>query len=164
MIERTLVLLKPDAVQRGLTGRILQRFEDVGLKIVAMKMVQPTKEHAGQHYADVGERRGQKVFDQNVNFLQEGPVVALVLEGIHSIEQVRKMIGSTEPKAAPPGTIRGDFAHQSYSYADAKDQVIRNLVHASSSKEDAEREIALWFTDKELHAYSASNQKHILGH
>ncbi|MEK6820858.1 MAG: nucleoside-diphosphate kinase, partial [archaeon] len=116
MMERSLILLKPDAVQRQLVGRILQRFEDVGLKIVAMKMVQSTRENSTTHYADVGVRRGQKVLDQNVNFLAEGPVLAMVLEGIHSIELVRKMIGSTEPKAAQPGTIRGDFSHQSYAW------------------------------------------------
>ncbi len=163
MIEQTLVLIKPDGVQRGLVGRILQRFEDVGLKIVGVKMVQSTKEHAGKHYSDVAERRGQKVFEQNVNFLQEGPVLAIVLEGIHSIEIVRKMVGPTEPKAALPGTIRGDFTHQSYAYADAQNQVIRNLIHASSSQEDAKREIALWFTNNELQSYTSSHDSHILG-
>ncbi len=163
MMEQTLVLLKPDAVQRGLIGRIVQRFEDVGLKIVAAKMVQSSREHSTTHYADVGVRRGQKVLDQNVNFLAEGPVLALVLEGIHSIELVRKMIGSTEPKAAQPGTIRGDFSHQSYSWADSQDMVIKNLIHASSSQDDAKREIALWFTSQEVHVYKTVHEKHTFG-
>lgn len=163
MMERTLVLLKPDAVQRAIMGRILQRFEDVGLKVVGMKMVQPTKEHATQHYADVGVRRGPKILEQNVNFLLDGPVVALVLEGIHSIELVRKMVGSTESKASPPGTIRGDFSHQSYAWADSQDQVIKNLIHASSSQDDAKKEVALWFTDKELFTYKTVHEKHTFG-
>ncbi len=163
MMERSLILLKPDAVQRQLVGRILQRFEDVGLKIVAMKMVQSTRENSTTHYADVGVRRGQKVLDQNVNFLAEGPVLAMVLEGIHSIELVRKMIGSTEPKAAQPGTIRGDFSHQSYAWADAKDMVIKNLIHASSSQEDAQKEIALWFKPEEIHNYQTVHEKHTFG-
>lgn len=163
MMEQTLVLLKPDAVQRGLIGRIIQRFEDVGLKIVAAKMVQSSREHSTTHYADVGVRRGQKVLDQNVNFLAEGPVLALVLEGIHSIDLVRKMIGSTEPKAAAPGTIRGDFSHQSYLWADSQDMVIKNLIHASSSQDDAKREIALWFTSQEVQVYKTVHEKHTFG-
>jgi nucleoside-diphosphate kinase len=163
MMERTLVLIKPDGVQRQLVGRILQRFEDVGLKIIGMKLVQPTREHSSTHYADVGVRRGQKVLDQNVNFLAEGPVVAMVLEGIQSIELVRKMVGSTEPRASPPGTIRGDFSHQSYAWADAKNQVVRNLIHASSSKEDADKEIALWFKKDELYAYKTMHEPHTFG-
>lgn len=163
MMERTLVLLKPDAVQRALSGRIIQRFEDVGLKIIGMKMVQASREHAATHYADVGVRRGAKILEQNVNFLQEGPVVALVLEGIQAIELVRKMVGSTESKAAQPGTIRGDFSHQSYAYADANNQVIKNLIHASSSQEDAAKEIALWFTKDELYTYNSVHERHTFG-
>ncbi len=163
MIERTLVLIKPDGVQRAVVGRILSRFEDVGLKFSGMKMVWIDNAHAAKHYFDVEARRGKKVFDYNVNFLTEGPVLALVLEGIHAIEIVRKMVGSTEPKAAAPGTIRGDFAHQSYSYADANNMVIRNLIHASSSSEDAKREIELWFTSKELHAYKTVHERHTIG-
>lgn len=163
MMEQTLVLLKPDAVQRGLIGRIIQRFEDVGLKIVAAKMIQSSRENSTTHYAEVGVRRGQKILDQNVNFLAEGPVLALVLEGIHSIDLVRKMIGSTEPKAAQPGTIRGDFSHQSYLWADSQDMVIKNLIHASSSQDDAKREIALWFTPQEVQVYKTVHEKHTFG-
>ncbi|MFH0970530.1 MAG: nucleoside-diphosphate kinase [Candidatus Diapherotrites archaeon] len=163
MMERTLVLIKPDGVQRQIAGRILQRFEDVGLKIIGMKLVQPSREHSTNHYADVGQRRGQKVLDQNINFLAEGPVIALVLEGIQSIELVRKMVGSTEPKSSPPGTIRGDFSHQSYAWCDTKGQVIRNLIHASSSKEDAQKEIALWFAPNELYDYKTVHEQHTFG-
>jgi nucleoside-diphosphate kinase len=163
MVERTLVLIKPDGVQRALIGRILSRFEDAGLKFVGMKMMWVDKAHAGKHYADVAARRGEKVFNYNVNFMVEGPVLALVLEGVSSIEIVRKMVGSTEPKAAPPGTIRGDFSHQSYAWADGNDMVIRNLIHASSSPEDAKREIDLWFTPLELHAYKTVHERHTIG-
>lgn len=163
MIERTLVLIKPDGVQRAVVGRILSRFEDVGLKFSGMKMVWIDKEHAGKHYFDVEARRGKKVFDYNVNFLIEGPVLALVLEGVHAIEVVRKLVGPTEPKAALPGTIRGDFAHQSYSWADSNEMVIRNLIHASSNADDAKREIELWFNPKELHAYKTVHEMHTFG-
>lgn len=163
MKEQTLVLIKPDGVQRGLAGRILQRFEDAGLKIVGMKFIHIDKEHAGKHYSDIAQRRGEKVFNANVNFLVEGPVLAFVLEGIQSIEIVRKIVGGTEPKTALPGTIRGDFAHQSYEWCDASNQVVRNLIHASSSKEDAQREINLWFKPKELYSYTLVHEKHTIG-
>lgn len=162
MIEKTLVLLKPDAVQRGLIGEIISRFEKVGLKIVGMKMIFVTKDLAGKHYFDVEKRHGKKVFDNNVKFLTEGPIIAMCLEGVHSIEIVRKMVGSTEPKSALPGTIRGDYSHVSYDYADSKNIVTKNLIHASSSKEDAKRELELWFKKEELHSYSAVHEKHTL--
>lgn len=163
MIERTFVMLKPDAVQRGLIGRILQRFEDAGLKIIAMKMLSPDKQLALQHYADVAERRGKFVQEKLVNFLtRSGPVLALVIEGVHAVEVVRKIVGPTEPKEATPGTIRGDFAHLSFVYADAKNKAVTNLIHASSSKEEAEKEILLWFKPEELHSYKLSYEDHVL--
>ncbi|HOC96540.1 nucleoside-diphosphate kinase [Patescibacteria group bacterium] len=162
-IERTLVLLKPDAVQRGLVGRIIQRFEDVGLKIVATKMIWPTKELAEKHYADLGERRGQDVKDKMVSMLTDlGPIMALVLEGIEAVSEVRMLVGPTEPKSALPGTIRGDFSHVSYKYADAKGIGVKNLIHASSSQEDALKEIALWFKDDEIYSYRSVHDAHIL--
>ncbi len=163
MMERSLVLIKPDGVQRALIGRILQRFEDAGIKPIGMKMVHVDKKFAAEHYFDVGQRRGAKVLEYNANFLSEGPVVALVLEGINCIESIRKMVGSTEPKAAAPGTIRGDFAHQSYAWCDSNDMVVRNLIHASSSIEDAQKEIALWFTPKEIHSYKNVHEMHTFG-
>ena len=121
MIERTLVLVKPDGVERGLIGEILQRFEKRGLKIVALKMVKVDKDFAEQHYTeDITKRRGQHVRDALLNYVIEGPVVAMVIEGVHAVENVRKIVGDTEPKVALPGTIRGDFAHGSNSYADIK--------------------------------------------
>ncbi|MDD5651184.1 MAG: nucleoside-diphosphate kinase [Candidatus Nanoarchaeia archaeon] len=162
MIEKTLVLLKPDAVQRGLIGEIITRFEKMGLKIVGMKMFLANEKFASEHYSDVKERRGEKVFMNNVKFLSEGPVVAICIEGVHAIEIVRKLVGATEPKAALPGTIRGDYAHVSYSYADEKNTVVRNLIHASSSKEDAEKEIKLWFKKDELYSYKTVHEKHTL--
>jgi len=162
MIERTLVLIKPDGVQRGLIGEIIKRFENVGLKIVGMKMCWVDKEFAKKHYFDVKERRGETVFKMNVDFLTMGPVVAMVLEGVAAVEVVRKIVGPTEPKSAMPGTIRGDFAHVSFDYADKKEAVIKNVVHASSSKKDAEYEINLWFKPSELHEYKTVHDVHII--
>jgi len=159
MLERTLVLLKPDAVQRMLTGRILQRFEDAGLKIVGMKMVWVTPEEAEKHYA---EHAGKPFYTGLVEYIRSGPVIALVLEGVNAIATVRKLVGSTEPAQAQPGTIRGDFAHITYAYADAKGMSVKNLIHASSSKDDAEREIRLWFTPEELHSYRTVHDVHVL--
>lgn len=162
MIERTLVLIKPDGVQRGLVGEIIKRFENVGLKIVGMKMVWIDKEFAKKHYFDVAERRGELVFQRNVEFLSIGPVIAMVIEGIDAIDITRKIVGPTEPKAAMPGTIRGDFVHVSFEYADKKEMVVKNIVHASSSKKDADYEIKLWFKPSELHSYKTVHDVHIL--
>ncbi len=162
MIERTLVLIKPDGVQRQLVGRIIQKFEDTGLKIVGIKFVLASKELALKHYdEDVAKRRGEAIRQYNVNFITEGPVVAIVLEGVNAVEIVRKIVGPTEPKTAPPGTIRGDFAHVSYAYADSKKSVIRNLIHASGDLEFAKKEISLWFRPEELHSYKTVHEKHI---
>ncbi|MFA5175909.1 MAG: nucleoside-diphosphate kinase [Candidatus Nanoarchaeia archaeon] len=162
MIERTLILLKPDCVQRGFIGEIITRFEKVGLKIVGMKMVYATKEFAGKHYFDVEKRNGKKIFDNSVKYLSEGPIIAACLEGVSAIEIVRKMIGSTEPRASAPGTIRGDYAHVSYAQADKKNDATRNLVHASANKDDAKKEIDLWFTKDELHSYKTVHELHTL--
>ena len=158
MIERTLVLLKPDAVQRGLIGRVTQRFEDAGFKIIGMKMAWINKEFAKKHYFDVAERRGEAVLKKNVDFLTMGPVIAMVIEGVSAIENVRKIVGPTESKAAPPGTIRGDFSHLSYAYADEKEKAVMNIIHASGSKKDAEYEIPLWFKPEEMHSYKTVHE------
>lgn len=163
MIERTLVLIKPDGVQRSLVGRILQRFEDAGLKISGMKMVWADEEYAKRHYTDdISKRRGEHVRKYLLDFIKEGPIIAFVLEGVNAIENVRKMVGSTEPKAALPGTIRGDFSHTSYAYCDDKKKVVKNLIHASSDAADAEREVAIWFAKHELHSYKTVHDIHIL--
>ena len=163
MIERTLVLLKPDAVQRCITGEIISRFERAGLKIIGMKMHWTTEEEARKHYdEDLEKRRGKEVRDNNVKFLTSGPVIAICLEGIHAVEIVRKIIGSTEPKSALPGTIRADYAHMSYAHADKVKKAIPNLIHASDSAETAKKEINLWFSEKELHSYKTVHDLHIL--
>ena len=121
LIQRTLILFKPDAVQRGIVGEILTRFERVGLKIIGTKMIFPKKEHYHKHYEGLGKmvtRRGEKAFDMALEFMTQGPVIAMVLEGVESVELVRKLVGGTEPKAALPGTIRGDYSHMSFGYAD----------------------------------------------
>jgi nucleoside-diphosphate kinase len=180
MEERTLVLLKPDSVKRHLSGKIISRFEETGLKIVGIKMVLANEELAREHYKldedwardvynktkAVYEKEGKEMKYQNhlewggiiqkgnMDFLKEGPVIAIILEGPHAIELVRKMIGHTEPRSAMPGTIRGDFASvESYPVADANSRVVRNLVHASDSVKNAEREIHLWFRPEEIYKH-----------
>lgn len=159
-MERTLVVVKPDGVQRSLVGRLLQRFEDAGLKIVGMKMVWIDADFAKKHYFDLAERRGEHVLHNMVDLMTEGPVVAAVLEGVEAVENVRRIVGSTEPKSAAPGTIRGDFAHHSYAYTDEKSRGVRNLIHASGNSDEAKQEIKLWFEDKEIHDYTTDQQKH----
>lgn len=162
-MERTLVILKPDAVKRSLIGRIISRFEDAGFKIVGAKMAWVDQAFARRHYDEigaVGKRRGEKVLGHMINVLSSGPIVALCLEGVDAVENIRKMVGSTEPKAALPGTIRGDFTHVSFSHADAQNKGVENVVHASGSSDDAVQEIALWFSPKELHSYKTLQEVH----
>lgn len=159
MIERTLVLVKPDGVQRGLIGEIISQFEKRGLKIVGMKMIWIDKDFSKKHYA---AHLDKKMYPMLEEFITSAPVVAMAVEGIHAVELVRKIVGSTEPKGAPLGTIRGDFAHVSYAYADEKKISIKNLVHASGNKEEADQEVALWFGVDELYTYEAVQDKHIL--
>lgn len=159
-----MVLIKPDGVERGIVGQIISRFEQAGLKIAGLKLTVIDQEFAKKHYTeDITKRRGEKVRNQMVEMLSSGPTIAVVLEGIESIPLVRKMVGATEPKAAEPGTIRGDFAHVSYGWADAKGIGVRNVVHASSSQEDANSEISLWFSETELFSYTSVHDRHILG-
>ena len=136
MIERTLVLIKPDGVQRGLVGEIIKRFEGVGLKIVGIKMTWINEMFAEKHYSDIKERRGERVFNALMELITMGPVIAMVLEGVDAVEIVRKICGPTEPRTAPPGTIRGDYAHVSFHYSDEVNQAVRNVVHASGTKEE----------------------------
>jgi nucleoside-diphosphate kinase len=137
MAERTLVLIKPDAMQRGLAGEILARFEQRGLAVRAAKLVLVDEELAGEHYA---EHREKPFFGELVEFITSSPTLALVLEGVSSIQVVRTTMGATNPVDSAPGTIRGDLA---LAMPD-------NLVHGSDSPTSAEREIALWFSDGEL--------------
>ena len=157
-IERSLVLIKPDGVQRTLSGEIIGRFEKVGLKIVGMKMTWIDRDFSKKHY----DAHVAKPFYKGLeDYITEGPVIAMVLEGLHAIEIIRKMVGSTEPRKAQPGTIRGDFSHHSYEYTDAKGIAIKNLIHASGDKNDAEKEIKLWFKKEELHSYKTVHEKHV---
>ncbi len=159
--ERTLVVLKPDAVQRGVAGEILTRFERAGLKIVGLKMVTPSDEHLHKHYEEIGKmisRRGEDKFKMTIDYVKTGPVIAIVFEGIEAAELVRKMVGATEPKSANPGTIRGDYAHMSYAHGDKHKMGIPNLVHASSDADEAKLEIALWFEDSELYNYKVAHE------
>jgi nucleoside-diphosphate kinase len=161
-LERTLVLFKPDTVQRGLVGEILTRFERVGLKIVATKMIAPDKEHYHHHYEEIGQmitRRGEHAFDVTLQMMVQGPVIAMVFEGVEAVALVRKLVGTTEPKSANPGTIRGDYSHMSFGYADSKNKGIPNLIHASGDPEEAVKEISHWFADSEIYEYEATHEK-----
>lgn len=182
--ERTLMLLKPDSVQRGLVGEIISRFERKGLKIVAMKMVWPDENLARKHYdmpesdkIQLGERTlasykekgvdlgktpieiAENVQKRLVKYLTTGPVVAMVIEGAHAIAHVRKIRGATNPLAADVGTITADYTIDSYFLSDPDERAIRNLVHASGSVTEANREIALWFNEREIHDYDLAIEK-----
>ena len=164
MIERTLLIIKPDGVQRNLTGEILKRFENIGLKLVGIKMVWVDEDFGARHYYDIKQRRGEKVFNGLMGYITMGPVIAVVMEGVDAIEIVRKICGPTEPKAAQPGTIRGDFAHVSFGYSDLVGEAVRNIVHASGTKDEAKNEIALWFKPEEMYSYPSVSDIHILHH
>lgn len=155
-MERTLIILKPDAVKRGIVGEVVSRFERVGLKIVGCKMIRPGRDHYFEHYEGISKmvsRRGQKAFDVTLSMMEEGPVIAFVLEGVEAVGLVRKMVGTTEPKEALPGTVRGDYAHISFGHADKEGVGIPNLIHASGDASEAEQEIAHWFSESELFEY-----------
>ena len=164
-IEQTLVLLKPDAIERGLVGEILQRFERVGMKISGLKILQAQPAQAQGHYTeDLAKRRGEHVRKMMIEMLLSGPIVAICLEGIEAVELVRKMVGATEPKSALPGTIRGDYSHVSFKFADQKQAGIYNLIHASGSVEEAAQEVAVWFKPEELVSHQTGYTKHTLYH
>lgn len=161
MIEKTLVLIKPDGVERGLIGEVIKRFENVGLKIVGMKMSWTDQNFAKKFYTeDITKRRGATVRKNLLKYITTGPVVVICLEGIHAVELVRKLVGDTESRKALPGTIRGDFSHHSYAYADKKGIAIKNIIHASANKKEADQEIKLWFSSEELHNYKTVFEKH----
>lgn len=160
--EKTLIIFKPDAVQRGIVGEILSRFEKAGLKIVGTKMLKPDYDQFFHHYENIGKvisRRGQKVFDITLDMMASGPVIAMVLEGVEAVSLVRKMVGTTEPKSALPGTIRGDYSHMSFGYADKEEVGIPNLIHASGDSEEAKLEVAHWFSESELFEYETVHEK-----
>lgn len=182
--EQTLVILKPDTVQRGLIGEVLTRFERKGLKVVAMKMLTPTKKQAMDHYfwsdeekeasggrtIEAYEAKGLKItktakeYAEDVqrrlySYLQSGPVIVMVVEGAHAIEHVRKVVGHGNPLTADVGTIRADFTIDSYVVADEVDRAARNLIHASGNPSEAEREIKVWFKDSEIVDYDLAIEK-----
>ncbi|KAI8124528.1 Nucleoside diphosphate kinase [Lucilia cuprina] len=135
--ERTFIMVKPDGVQRGLVGKIIERFEQKGFKLVAMKFMWASKDLLEKHYADLSAR---PFFPGLVNYMSSGPVVPMVWEGLNVVKTGRQMLGATNPADSLPGTIRGDFCIQ----------VGRNIIHGSDAVESAQKEIALWFNEKEL--------------
>jgi nucleoside-diphosphate kinase len=155
-MERTLIILKPDAVKRALVGEVISRFERAGLKIVGCKMLEPTYEQYYHHYESISKmisRRGQKAFDMTLEFMEEGPVIICVLEGINAVALVRKMVGDTEPQKAAPGTIRGDYAHMGFEHSNRENIGVPNIVHASGDLTEAKQEISHWFSQTELYDY-----------
>ncbi len=147
---------------RGLVGEIITRFERAGLKIVAIKMIEPDDEHYIEHYEGIGTlktRKGKEIFESQLATMQDGPVIAMVLEGVEAVEAVRKMVGDTQPKSAQPGTIRGDYAHVSYDQASATGRGVANVVHASADAKEAEQEIAHWFSQSEIYEYQAVHER-----
>jgi nucleoside-diphosphate kinase len=177
--ERTLVIIKPDGVERSLIGEIIKRYEQIGLKLVGVKMLVPTPEHIEKHYTldpewrrITGEKTIKSYKDKGLKpptedphevtgillerlkrYMTAGPVVAMVWEGAHSVQIVRKLTGSTEPLMSDVGSIRGDFVLDSYQMTDNDGRSIRNLVHASGSVAEAQKEIPHWFQKNELVEY-----------
>jgi nucleoside-diphosphate kinase len=143
-IEETLVLLKPDAILRGLIGEILRRFERAGLQIRDLKRVQYTAARLEQHYAEL-KIKNHRAYDRNARYLAGQTGFGVVVTGSHAVAKVRQLIGPTEPASAPPGTIRGDYSSDTIALADGQDRGLHNLIHAADSPEAAAREIALWF-------------------
>jgi nucleoside-diphosphate kinase len=176
--ERTLVILKPDAVQRGLVGDLLKRFENTGLKLVAMKMIVPKEEIVWKHYnkddawfQSKGEKLvenlkaagrpvekeaieyGREIIGALVKFMTASPVVPMVWEGNQSVAIIKKIVGGTEPATSIVGTIRGDYTLDSYEIANLDDRAVRNLVHCTDEPTESEREISLWFSPEEVINY-----------
>lgn len=162
-IQKTLVVLKPDAVWRSVIGEVISRFERAWLNIIAMKMVSPDADFFKGHYEGIGQlwtRKWEKVLNRVINDMMATPVLAMVLEGVEVVEYVRKLVWPTEPKSAAPGTIRGDFAHISYAYVDNNPSAsVYNLIHASADVGEAEQEIKHWFKEEELYSYNALHAK-----
>ncbi|PIR93837.1 nucleoside-diphosphate kinase [Candidatus Falkowbacteria bacterium CG10_big_fil_rev_8_21_14_0_10_39_11] len=183
MKEKSLVLIKPDGVQRALVGEIIGRFERCGLKIIGLKVVKATQEIAGEHYANdekwllsVGEKAieaakkrgdevtetameiGQRVRNQLMEYIAMSPVIAICIEGHNAVAKIRKLVGGTNPQDAEPGTIRGDYSIDSFKMADQSGRPIQNLIHASGEVAEAEREIKIWFKDEELFDWERADE------
>lgn len=183
-----MVLIKPDGVKRGLIGEVIKRFESRGLKIIALRMLVASKEHAHSHYPNtdawlrgMGEKTletyrqygkdpkkeigrddpleiGKMVAEWNIDFLTSGPMVAMVVQGIHAVDMVRKIAGKTFPAAAEMGTIRGDFSVDSPVLANAGHRAVHNVVHASGDQSEAEHELEHWFGDEQVHEYKRAEE------
>lgn len=165
-MEQTLVVLKPDTIQRGIVGEIITRFERAGLKIIAMKMVMPDEEHFHKHYEGISKlisRWGEEIYKITLSQMTEGPVIAFVLEGVEAVEHVRKMVGTTDPKESLPGTIRGDYTHITRAYTNPRGGTLPNILHASGNREEATEEIKLWFDEVEVYDYEHPQQKIVVG-
>ena len=186
--EKTVVLVKPDGVKRGLIGEVIKRFESRGLKVIALKMLMASSEHAHSHYPNtdewmrgMGEKTletykqydkdpikelgtkdaleiGKMVAGWNVEFLTSGPMVAMVVQGIHAVDMVRKIVGKTIPAIAEMGTIRGDFSVDSPTLANAGKRAIHNVVHASGDQAEAAHELKHWFKDEEINEYKRAEE------
>lgn len=182
--ERSLVILKPDAVQRSLVGEIIKRFEQTGLKISAMKMFVPTEAQLLQHYNKDEAwflKKGNRIIDDLkshnmpvekeaieygkdiirtiVHYMTAAPVIGMVLEGNQAVAVVTKLVGTTEPSTSDVGTIRGDYTVDSYGHSSYENRAVRNLVHQSESPEEAEREIAIWFAENEIMNYVTAQER-----
>ena len=183
--ERTLIIIKPDGIQRSLIGEIIKRYEQIGLKLVGMKMLIPTEEQIEQHYTlDPNWRKvtGEKTIESYrqkgktppsedpyeitdlilkglKKYMTSGPVVAMVWQGVHAVEIGRKILGGTEPLTSDVGTLRGDYVLDSYQLADSDGRAVRNLAHASGSVEEAKNEIKHWFNDEELFDYKLVQER-----
>ncbi|KKP89741.1 MAG: Nucleoside diphosphate kinase [Candidatus Moranbacteria bacterium GW2011_GWC2_37_73] len=181
--ERTFVIIKPDGIQRSMVGEIISRFERVGLKLTAMKMLVPKAEQCWTHYnkdeawfQSKGERivkgreemklpvekeaieYGRDIIGQLVTFMTSGPVLAMVIEGNSAVGIVTKLVGGTEPLTSDIGTIRGDLTLDSYDLAGMDGRAVRNLIHCSDKPEEAEREIKIWFDESEIIAYRSISE------
>lgn len=174
--EQTLVIVKPDGVQRGLIGEVIKRYETCGLKLVALKMLIPNKDTVLKHYSidpEWATKTGNKTFNSYkaqglpmpgnspeefaegvrknlMDFMSSGPVVAMVWQGMGAVAIVRKITGSTEPLSSAPGTIRGDYTIDSYTSSNADERAVRNIIHSSGSTDEAIKEIPIWFDENEI--------------
>jgi nucleoside-diphosphate kinase len=157
-VNRTFVALKPDAVKRGIVGDIISQIEDAGFKIMGMKMVQATDQLLEQHYE---EHVDKPFYDGLAEYMKQGPIVALTVEGVHAVENLRKIVGDTDASDAHPATIRGKYAHMSMDHADGAGRLYKNIIHASATEEEAEKEIGIWFSEEELHEYENTFEEEV---
>lgn len=165
-MERTLIVLKPDAIQRAITGEIITRFERAGLKIIGMKMIAPDKEHFHSHYEGISKlisRWGNEIYDITLSQMTEGPVIAIALEGVSAVTHVRKMVGTLDPMESAPGTIRGDFTHVTRTFTNDRGGTLPNIIHASGDPKEAIEEIKLWFNKDEIYDYQLPHERVIQG-